>query len=565
MGLETLNAMISDPITPSPDQEVSARPHRAHVQSFHFVEPQYGRQRRGQERRDIRSFVMQKARREKPWSTSKRVKHASYKGRAGESIELGPSSTGNLLPSRTLSKKGKLGEAMEDSLEPENPETQSDQVLGWPMDSNEMQWHVHSPQLGIHMPHAGDSVGNGVLDPFATYPIDLDARSLGLVEHYISVLAHEAIPVDVRRQSNVLKTQWFALAMTHRAFMHSLLATAAMHAYTVGKASYYDIIRHKSLAVQEINLNLSDPISRIDDGNIAAVFSLLCVEESMLLPFIAQDGESQDLASSQRLVHVNGLKRMIELRGGLAGLRVNQCLQALIIWHVALHSVASFYPPYLPLPESSHKNSQPQRQSPYNDRPTAPSQILTCCFDLGVDQDLAILLDDLSFLTTQLAHWLNDPQAPFEPVDLQTRGNMIQVRLLGKYSNIQTASLPSPMQSTLCLAALVFTVLVFQSRHELGIQALHHTALDQLTQNLILTQDYEWERVPDLKLWVLVIGAIGARGSAELPWFLNMLSSFCLDQRLTKTDEVIQRIRPLFWIDEQLNGVLMQLWHHSLS
>ena len=148
----------------------------------------------------------------------------------------------------------------------------------------------------------------------------------------ISVLAHDAIPVDVRRQSNVLKTQWFALAMTHRAFMHSLLATAAMHAFTVGKASYHDIVHHKSLAVQEINVNLSDPSMCIDDGNIAAVFSLLCVEESMLLPFMAQEGEGWDMASAQRLIHVNGLKRMIELRGGLAAPGMNQCLQALIIW-----------------------------------------------------------------------------------------------------------------------------------------------------------------------------------------------------------------------------------------
>lgn len=116
--------------------------------------------------------------------------------------------------------------------------------------------------------------------------------------------------------------------------MHSLLATAAMHAFIVGKASYYDIVHHKSLAVQEININLSNTTSSIDDGNIAAVFSLLCVEESMLLPLMAHEGEGQDVASAQRLIHVNGLRRMIELRGGLAAPGMNQCLQALIIWLV---------------------------------------------------------------------------------------------------------------------------------------------------------------------------------------------------------------------------------------
>lgn len=175
-----------------------------------------------------------------------------------------------------------------------------------------------------------------------------------------------------------------------------------------------------------------------------------------------------------------------------------------------------------------------------------------------------MLLDDLSVLTTQLAYWLDDPQAPFEPLDLQTRGNMIQVRLLGKYSERKTADASSPLESALCLAALVFTALTFQSRHEPGIQVLHHTALDQLINNLTLTQESEWSVAPDLLLWVLVIGAIGARGSPGLAWFLKRLSSFCFDRKLIAVNDVIERLRPLLWIDRQLNGLLTELWHSSV-
>ncbi|KAI9687079.1 MAG: hypothetical protein M1822_002489 [Bathelium mastoideum] len=351
--------------------------------------------------------------------------------------------------------------------------------------------------------------------------------------------------------------------MSHRAFMHSLLATAAMHAYIVGKASYYDIVHHKSLAVQEININLSDPVSRINDGNIAAVFSLLCVEESMLLPLMAQEGDGRDVASRQRLVHVSGLKRMIELRGGLTALDMNQCLRALIIWHVALHSVASFLPPYLPLPEfdpaSDHAQEQPRRSSVR----ATESQMLKFCFDLGIDQSLASLLDDLSVLAAQLAHWLDDPQAPFEPLDLQTRGNMIQVRLLTKYTEAKSTSIPSPMENTLCLAALVFTVLVFQSRSTPAAQAVHQTALGQLLDSIQLTQPSEWAKMPNLLLWVLVIGTIGARESSRLPWFLNRLLFFCFDHQLEGVDRILKRIRPLLWVDQQLSGVFAELWNNA--
>ena len=185
------------------------------------------------------------------------------------------------------------------------------------------------------------------------------------------------------------------------------------------------------------------------------------------------------------------------------------------------------------------------------------------CIELGIDQGLGTILDDLSVLTVHLNHWLNDSQAPYEPLDLQTRGNIIQVRLLRRYSGREVATALRPLENTLCLAALVFTVLVFQTRHELEIQTIHHTAIALLMQNLMVTPKKEWERDPDLLLWVFVIGAIGARGSPELPWFLSRLSSFCSSHGLTNENEVIKRIRPLLWIDHQLRIVLTQIWHAS--
>ena len=142
---------------------------------------------------------------------------------------------------------------------------------------------------------------------------------------------------------------------------------------------------------------------------------------------------------------------------------------------------------------------------------------------------------------------------------------MIQLRLLGKYSERKATATSSPLESALCLAALVFTVLVFQSRHEPGTQVLNHTALDQLMNNMILTQDTEWNGMPDLLLWILVIGAIGAQGSSRSAWFSKRLSSFCFGHQLTAVDGLIDRLRSFLWIDRQLNGMLKELWYSSVS
>lgn len=97
-----------------------------------------------------------------------------------------------------------------------------------------------------------------------------------------------------------------------------------------------DIITyHKTQAIAAVNSAISDPDPNlaISDANIGAVFNLLCVEESLLLPFLAQE-EGQEMLN-QREIHLNGLRRMVQLRGGLNSIRSNRILQAFILWCVA--------------------------------------------------------------------------------------------------------------------------------------------------------------------------------------------------------------------------------------
>jgi hypothetical protein len=114
--------------------------------------------------------------------------------------------------------------------------------------------------------------------------------------------------------------------------MHSLLCTTALHLYFVGKGSFVSVDYHRAQAIADINANLSDPTRRVSDENIAAVFNLLCVEESLeTLPALKRRHKSgSDM--SQRLIHLNGLKQMVDLRGGLGNLRSNRCLEAFILW-----------------------------------------------------------------------------------------------------------------------------------------------------------------------------------------------------------------------------------------
>jgi hypothetical protein len=118
--------------------------------------------------------------------------------------------------------------------------------------------------------------------------------------------------------------------------MHSLLCTAALHLYMVGRGSIETILYHRAQAISAINAAISNPHvnAGLSDANIGAVFNLLTVEESLQIPLFVQESLEEE-QPNQRAIHENGLKRMVQLRGGLTAMSSNRILQAFMLWCVA--------------------------------------------------------------------------------------------------------------------------------------------------------------------------------------------------------------------------------------
>ena len=148
-------------------------------------------------------------------------------------------------------------------------------------------------------------------------------------------MAPGIIAVDIRHRSTLMRSDWFGTAISNPGFMHSLLCTAALHLYIFGRGSIDTILHHRALAIASINAAISNPDSTmgISDANIGAVFNLLTVEEGLLLPVFEHAKLDQD-QPNQRAIHLDGLRRMIQLRGGLMAINSNRILQAFILWYV---------------------------------------------------------------------------------------------------------------------------------------------------------------------------------------------------------------------------------------
>jgi hypothetical protein len=129
-------------------------------------------------------------------------------------------------------------------------------------------------------------------------------------------MAPGIIAVDIRHRSTLMKSDWFGTAISNPGFMHSLLST---------------ILYHRAEAIAAVNAAILTP-DGISDANIGAVFNLLTVEESLLLP----EFELNEDHVAQLKIHQMGLQRMVQLRGGLTEIKTNRILQAFMLWWVNL-------------------------------------------------------------------------------------------------------------------------------------------------------------------------------------------------------------------------------------
>ena len=149
----------------------------------------------------------------------------------------------------------------------------------------------------------------------------------------VTDMAPGIIAVDIRNSSQLMRSQWFGTAISNEGFMHSLLSTIALHRHVYDRGPIETVLYHRALAISSVNSALADPNMGISDANIGAVFNLLSIEESLgsdWFSYLRPHGDNPN----QRAIHLKGLLRMIELRGGLMAMNSNRILQAFILWCV---------------------------------------------------------------------------------------------------------------------------------------------------------------------------------------------------------------------------------------
>ncbi|KAF2747950.1 hypothetical protein M011DRAFT_485843 [Sporormia fimetaria CBS 119925] len=295
-----------------------------------------------------------------------------------------------------------------------------------------------------------DDFTAGVIVPFDCMAVHMNAKTSSMLLHYL----HQA--------SHIITTQWVTDALqnaTSAPFAYALLASSALHLLALGGSSLEGVLYYKGRAIAGVNELLSSPRTMVDDYAITAVFIFLTLEEHQLVPGNGSPYDAQWNAR-QRAVHLDGLRAMIEQRGGLAALSANRCLQTFILMHSIAHSISTLYRPYTALLDTI---GRPQRYSlPSFRLNPAPNNTFRLFRALHINTDLLDIISDTIMYTNDLSTFFTDRSTPVEPLEPQKQGVQLQYLLFDWYTSTSHVKAKSGIDHSIALATIIFLVRITQ-------------------------------------------------------------------------------------------------------
>ncbi|KAF2735062.1 hypothetical protein EJ04DRAFT_222574 [Polyplosphaeria fusca] len=531
----------------------------------------------------VRSFVMHQARRQKPWSTRQKLPPSPEPGLASADLPAsrkrplrGPhradeeewsqsEPSPNLWHAQSLgSPVSSVGASSRSASQPcATPPSSYGSVCDSPDCHGEACGHAAHQRRDSTALVRRDGFALGILDPFDCLAVHTDGRTSSLIDHFVGIISPRLIPVDLHQTSTATTTGWVARSLrdqTSAPFAYALLTSSALHLQGLGAQGVENPLYYKAQAISEVNKLLSDPTTGVDDNNIAAVFMLLCLEESQTAPGNLHD--DTEWSEMQRAIHLNGLRTMIDQRGGLAALSSNKCLQVFLLMHSIAHSIASFQQPYTTLLDS---NGEAQKYDLPSFRPQpSSSRILRLFRNLRLDSDLFTVIADIVVFIGDLSSWYEDRRCPLDPLELQKHSSLLMYRLFNWYSKGGDDT-RAPVDQSMCLGLLIFLVRASQG-YDPSYRAMILTTVKKLHAALARGSLVQWANSPDLLLWTLTMGAMAAQGTGEFVFFTQYCSrAFAdagLDNKTTSADELLARMKRCLWIPLLFDDDVRKLWIH---
>ncbi|KAL7947013.1 hypothetical protein V8C42DRAFT_299530 [Trichoderma barbatum] len=379
-------------------------------------------------------------------------------------------------------------------------------------------------------------------DPFDSYPPTRLPRLhvQRLIHRFLSSIAFQYYPLDLSMESNPFIVSWWPLALADQALFHVSLQTASLYEELQAQKGFpiSDLLMVDSIAL--VRRRIEDSSLAYQDETLDSVVTLAAIEH----------GKGNIDASK---MHIDGVKRMVSIRGGIDELKRRSPLTARMVSWVSMLVMEA---PQFPIKDDSGHGDGigaiPQWQLASTDAETQ---------DASLDKlnITAAMSNILSRLRSIFHHSWHSSLTNTQLHDL-TCFVVHKLLLLPPFMDANANA--NPLQSTAseCLRyATALYMLILHGTTYYSHVGLANAIILQLKCHLAALLRTDHIRDP-LEIWAISVGMVATVGTGNHEWFTEQARVAAAALSLNSWEDVLTHLQSILWVRVPQEELFGQIW-----
>ncbi|KAJ5375103.1 Protein of unknown function DUF3468 [Penicillium concentricum] len=378
----------------------------------------------------------------------------------------------------------------------------------------------------------------GSLDPFDSYPQTRLPREhvQRLIYSFLHKIAFQYYPLDLNATSNPFLISWWPLALGDPALFHVSLQTACLDEELLAQKGFQtsEILMADSVALLRRKVEYMS--LAVQDGTMNSVITLATIEF----------GKGNIKVGE---MHVKGLKKLVDMRGGINAVRQTSPLTARMISWVSM--VIMGHPQFETQNDFGIGDGIPPIPEWQFDSITHDDQL----FDLStieVDYAVSNVFNRLRNIFQRACN------IPFPATQLHDLTCFVIHRLLLSAPGTTIPPLSPMTESIRC--AIILYMFIAQGPTYYSHAVILNTIVIRFMEHLehLASTPCVYD---SLDVWFTAVGLVASAGTAHHRWFMNRAQDVAASLQLDNFSDTLVHIKAVLWLEKpQSEDLFRSYW-----
>jgi len=417
---------------------------------------------------------------------------------------------------------------------------------------------------------------SGHHDPFETYPCDLPKDFVSPVLDQINSFLSLMFPPERGQSINPLAETWLRTTFRDRGLFHASLfcQLTRNRVFFSTPIETRETMQCYTETIRGVHQKFQDTSISCEDENILSVYALSYHGDLRRDPPVVAPSQGP-LTTLQLLhiyggrletvqVHLQGLAKMLILRGGLSKIKLPGLAQAISFGDVVLASQTLARPmlPYVPMHDDvvGLLNTASRKTHPLVGLGKG-FRVLPEMLGHAHDEvsKLLVVLRWMIQYTFAVDDYVQSRPEAQVPRALMDQRNFVQHNLMQLMPDASETTDEHAMCRLARLGTFVYSLLVVFPLPAVAAPFARLSS-DVIVQLSLPDVQARWNEAADLILWVTVMGAIASVGTPDRAWYLATLDRLTRQLDINSWTAMKERMKLFLWFEYTNDSDGLKLW-----